>query len=411
MRDADVAETWVNLLEAWIRDRGLRGYDRFDVRAHPLIRAAQPHPLARKLTTGLTDLFPTISRRMLGIAPQENAKAFALVALGYLRRYEVTQREEYLERAQNQLQWLLDHPSEGYAGICWGYPFDVTGKGLVTPRHTPVVVVSAIAGEAFALAWRITRDERYRTALRSIARFIETDIPRLEWRDGTYCFAYTPGDRRRVHNASLHAAAHLARTFDCTGEQALLDLAWPAIQFTLNGQNEDGSWPYGVYAPEDPYEPKLLSLVDHHHTGFVLRSLWEIDSVVHNEQIRNQVSKGFAFYCMRLFDTDGAPVTLHGRYPIDIHACAEGILCPSVLFAESPEALAIAERTIRWTRMYLSQPENGVPYYRKYPWFTSRLYCPRWGLAWIFRALCEYQHASALSLKHADGATSGSVAQ
>jgi hypothetical protein len=387
-------ETWVNLLEDWIEKRGLRGYDRFDVRAHPLVRAAQPNPLARKATTGLTDLFPTLSRRLLGIAPQENAKAFALVALGNLRRYQATGREAHLDSARRHLRWLLDHPSEGYAGTCWGYPFDVSGKGLDTPRYTPVVVVSAIAGEAFALAWHITKDEEYRTTVRSIARFIEQDIPRLDGPDGAYCFAYTPGDRRRVHNASLHAAAHLARTFAITGEESLLGLAKPAIEFTLKGQRDDGAWPYGVHAPEDPYEAKLLSLVDHHHTGFVLRSLYEINSVLNEDRIREQVSRGFLFYRENLFDPDGAPVTTYGRYPIDIHACSEGILCPSVLSTEIPEALPIAERTMRWTRKNLSHPDTGVPYYRKYPWFTSKLYCPRWGLAWIYYALCEYLAAA-----------------
>lgn len=390
MTGKDFAQSWIDLLELWIRDHGLRGYDRFDIRAHPLIRAAQPYPLIRKATTGITDLFPTVSRKMLGIKPQRNAKAYALVALGHLRRFETTGRVTHLDYARSHLQWLLDHPSDGCSGFCWGYPFDVSGKGLDTPRHTPVVVVSSIAGEAFTRAWRITQDESYRAAARSIAAFIQADIPRLDGPDGTYCFAYTPGDRRRVHNASLHAAAHLIRTYSVTGETALRDLALPAIEFSLKGQRDDGGWPYGVHVPEDPYEAKLLSLVDHHHTGFVLRSLHEIDGIVNDARIRAQVSKGFAFYRSRLFDADGAPIATYGRYPVDIHACAEGILCPSVLSCLAPDALAIAERTMRWTRAHLSHPASGVPYYRKYPWFTSRLYCPRWGLAWMYYALCEY---------------------
>ena len=393
MTGAELAKAWVQLLETWIRERGLRGYDRFDVRAHPLIRAAQPYPLPRKMTTGLTDLFPTLSRRAFGIAPQENAKAFALVALGNLRRYQTTRREAHLSVAREHLKWLLDHPSEGHSGICWGYPFDVFAKGLDTPRHTPVVVVSAIAGEAFALAWQITGEETYRSTVRSIAQFIEEDIPRLAWTDGTYCFAYTPGDRRRVHNASLHAAAHLVRASAIADQPGLLELARPAIEFTLNGQRKDGAWPYGEHAPGDPYEAKLLSLVDHHHTGFVLRLLHEIDSHLDDNRIREAIGRGFSFYRDTLFDGDGAPLTTYGRYPIDIHACAEGILCPSVLSTVDSDALPIAERTMRWTREHMSHPVTGVPYYRKYPWFTSRLYCPRWGLAWIYFALSEYLYA------------------
>ena len=392
MNDADFARAWIAQLEEWVRAHGLSGYDRFDVRAHPLIRAVQARPFLRKASTGLTDLFPTVTRRMFGIEPQLNPKAFALVALGRLRRFQSTGEKTHLEEARTHLAWLLEHPSEGYGGLCWGYPFDVYAKGLHTPRHTPVVVVSAIAGEAFRLGWRITGEARYLDALRSIAKFIANDIPRLEQAGGLYCFAYTPGDTRRVHNANLHAAAHLMRTHAATGEATWLDLAMPAITFTLSQQREDGAWTYGVLAPGDPFEAGLLTLVDHHHTGFVLRSLAEIDQVLRSADVAAQIARGFAFYCEHLFDTDGAPKTLKGKYPVDIHACAEGILCPSVLSDCKPDCLAIAARTMRWTSAHLRNPVTGVPYYRKYPWFTSRLYCPRWGLAWMYRALCEYEY-------------------
>ncbi|MCC6695739.1 MAG: hypothetical protein IT365_08930 [Candidatus Hydrogenedentes bacterium] len=392
MNDADFAAKWIAQIEEWIHAHGLLGYDRFDVRAHPLIRAAQTRPFLRKASTGLTDLFPHISRRMLGIEPQLNPKAFALVALGRLRRYQVTGGQTHVQQADAHLDWLLKHPSEGYGGLCWGYPFDVYAKGVHTPRHTPVVVVSAIAGEAFHLAWQTTGEKRYLDAVRSIARFIEKDIPRLEQGDGLYCFAYTPGDTRRVHNANLHAAAHLVRAHAATGESAWLDLAMPAITFTLSQQREDGAWTYGALAPGDPFEAGLLALIDHHHTGFVLRSLVEINQVLQSVEMAAQIARGYAFYRERLFHGDGAPRTLSGRYPIDIHACAEGVLCPSVLSDAEPGALAIAARTMRWTSAHLKNPATGVPYYRKYPGFTSRLYCPRWGLAWVYYALCEFHY-------------------
>ncbi|MCC6487278.1 MAG: hypothetical protein IT364_07240 [Candidatus Hydrogenedentes bacterium] len=391
MSDADLARTWIAQLEDWVRTHGLSGYDRFDVREHPLIRAAQTRPLLRKISTGLTDLFPNVSRRMLGIKPQLNPKAFALVALGRLRRYQTTGDPAHLHEARGHLGWLLEHPSKGHSGLCWGYPFDVFARGLHTPKYTPVVVVSTIAGEAFHLAWRVTSEKQYLDAMCSIARFIESDIPRMEHADGLYCFAYTPGDTRRVHNANLHAAAHLVRTHAAMGASAWLDLAMPAITFTLSQQREDGAWTYGILAPGDPVEAGLLTLVDHHHTGFVLRSLAEINHVLQSRDTAAQIARGFAFYRDRLFDPDGAPRTEAGRYPIDIHACAEGILCPSVLSETEPKGLAIAAQTMRWTHAHLANQATGVPYYRKYPWFTSRLYCPRWGLAWMYYALCEYE--------------------
>lgn len=406
--DPVFAELWCAQLENWIAEHGLLGHDRFDVREHPLIRAAQPHPLLRKVATAFTDGFPVYSRRLLGIAPQLNAKAFALVAMGHLRLQETLGGKTHLERALEHLQWLLEHPSRDAHGLCWGYPFDVSAKGLSTPKYTPVGVVSAIAGEAFVRAYRITGEKAHLDVARSVAEFFLRDLPHFDGQDGTYCFAYTPTDGRRVHNANLHAAAHLLRVYAETHEDELRDAAWPAVQFTLMRQREDGSWPYGESADGEPFDAKLLSLVDHHHTGFVLRSLFEIHALTYSKHrgllqasdrrerngsvpdFSEQILRGFEFYRKRLFAADGCPITLAGRYPVDIHACAEGILCPSILSAWQPDALALATRTMYWTSRHLRNPQNGLPYFRQYPGFVSKLHCPRWGLAWMFLALAEY---------------------
>ncbi len=398
-RDPVFAEIWCSQLETWISEHGLLGHDRFDVREHPLIRAAQPHPLLRKVATAVTDGFPVFSRKMLGIAPQFNAKAFALVATGHLRLHQTFGGKTHLAQALEHLQWLLEHPSTGWHGLCWGYPFDVSARGLSTPKYTPVGVVSAIAGEGFIRAYQITGNKAHLATARSIAEFFLRDLPRFEATDGTCCFAYTPTDGRRVHNASLHAASHLLRVYAETGESELHDAAWPAVQFTLARQHEDGSWPYGEHLDGEPFEAKSLSLVDHHHTGFVLRSLFEIQGLgLHSDEdasigLSKAILRGFAFYRKNLFAEDGCPVTLAGRYPVDIHACAEGMLCPSLLSAWQPDALALATRTMYWTSRHLRNPKNGLPYYRQYPGFVSKLHCPRWGLAWIFLALSEYRAA------------------
>lgn len=392
--DPVFAELWCAQLDTWIAEHGLLGHDRFDVREHPWIRAAQPHPLLRKMATALTDGFPVYSRKLLSIAPQLNAKAFALVALGHLRLHETFGGKNHLARAMEHLRWLLEHPSAGWHGLCWGYPFNVSAKGLSTPKYTPVGVVSAIAGEAFVRAYRVTGDKAHLDAARSIAEFFLRDLPRFSAPDGTHCFAYTPTDGRRVHNANLHAAGHLLRVYAETHEKELRDAAWPAVQFTLTRQREDGSWPYGESTDGEPFDAKQLTLVDHHHTGFVLRSLFEIHEFVPSDGLRQQIQRGFEFYRKRLFAADGCPITLAGRYPVDIHACAEGILCPSVFSAWQPDALAIATRTMYWTSRHLRNPQNGLPYYRQYPGFVSKLHCPRWGLAWMFLALSEYLSAA-----------------
>ena len=399
-----LAREWAAQMERWMEQNGLAGWDPFDVKEHPLIRAAQTYPLARKATSALCDLFPVATRRMLGVGKTHNAKAYALVALGRMRRYQATGDIRHWPHAETCLEWLLNNPSPNCSGLAWGYPFDVKGTGVSTPRNTPIVVVASIAGEAFMLARTLDKDARWANAARNIAIFILRDIPRLPGLSSqSHCFAYTPGDVRRVHNANLLAAAHLARVYAVTHEPELLDALLPSVLFALEGQREDGSWPYGECAPNEPFEPALMKIVDHYHTGFVLRSLNEIADVAEQTdaldapRLREAVRQGFAYYERSLLLPDGTPVAAHGRFPVEIHACAEALICPAMFAAREPGALDLAARSLEWTWRNMRDPQTGFPYHRKYPWFTSKLPCTRWGLAWMYRGVCDFLAAAALA--------------
>lgn len=387
--DIALTQEWIAALETWINTYGLTGYDPFDVKQHRLLRAAQPHAAPRKVSTALCDFFPNIVRRWLRVTPTENPKAHALTALGALRLFQLTTEQAYLEKALSHLDWLRGHARKGYAGLCWGYPFDVYAKAVDTPRGTPVLVVSAIAGEAFLQAYALTKQERHLEAARSIAAFILRDIPRIEQPDGAFCFGYTPQDRRRVHNANLLAVEHLFRVWSVTGEKEASEAAETALRFTLARQREDGAWHYGEYSEGEPFDAGNLRMIDNHHTGFVLRSLHGIQQVRPEDNVQEALKKGFRYY-RTLFTPAGMPRTSRGRYPVDIHACAEGILCPSMLSESVAGGKELATRVLRWTHFRLRDRATSLPYYRKYPGFTSRIVFPRWGVAWLYRGLAEY---------------------
>lgn len=395
--DLALAQEWVRVLDRHIRTHGHLGHDPFDIKQHPMIRAAQTRPLLRKASSGLGDLFPNASRRLLGIPPTENPKAFALTALGALRLHQLWGDPAHLKLALENLAWLERNATPGFAGPCWGYPFDITATGLHTPKGTPVLVVSAIAGFAFLAAHAATGDQRHLDTARGIAAFVLRDLPPMPEDDGTHCLPYTPSDQRRVHNASLLGAELLARVAEHTGEADLLARALPAVAFTLQRQHGDGSWFYGEWRDSEPFERGILEFVDHHHTGFVLRSLHGIAAALPAAQTETRdacasaLKKGFAFYKERLHT--GAyfqPRNLHAAWPVDIHMCAESLLCPAVVKDQVLAARGMAPLSLKWAHWYLRDPKTSLPWYRKYPLFTSKITFPRWGTAWMYYALAEY---------------------
>ncbi len=388
-RDIHLAQEWIIQMHGWTARHGLEGYDPFDIKAHPWIRKAQRHPALRKGSTAVCDLFPMLSRRVLRIRPSLNPKALALVALGDLRLFQITGDAVHLDNGLDGLQRLERLVVTGYRGSCWGYPFPVRAAGLDCPAHTPVTVVCAIAGEAFLLAHEISNDRRYLDMARGISEFLLGEVPRIACKDGGWCFAYSPRDRRRVHNANLLAVAHILRTAARTGDGEVLPEIQPALDFSLSAQREDGAWPYGACDRDEPYEPALMRLVDHHHTGFVLRSLHDIQTAAPSTVLSDALHQGYRFY-RTLILPSGMPVNACSVWPVDIHACAEGVLCNSVLAARVPGALANAVLVMRWTHYNLRNRSDGAPWYRKYPLVKSRIVFPRWGVAWMYRALAEY---------------------
>lgn len=395
-RDVHIAQEWVVQLHRLVEASDGRGFDPFDIKAHPLLQGLQNKPLLRKTSTVLSDAFPHLLRKLLRVSPSLNPKTPALFALGHLRLYQLTTDNCHLDSAKACLHTLeelsVETPS---GGLGWGYPFPVSGAGVALAPHTPVTVATAIAGSAFLQAAEITREERWLDTARKNLRFFMEDLPRLECDNNRWCFAYASGDERRIHNANLLALEHILQTARLAEEEDLSEEILPALQFSLDAQAEDGSWPYGAWHSGEAFERGLMKLVDNHHTGFVLRSLHGIDEgqpgLVPDMDAR--IRKGYRFY-RRLFTPSGRPLEGARRWPVDIHAAAEGILCPSILSERIRGTMNDALATLRWTHQHMRDADSSAPWYRLYPLFSSRILYTRWSLAWMYRALAEYVYAS-----------------
>ena len=390
-----LAQEWIAQLHLWIRHHGLTGHDPLDIKAHPFLRRLQESPYLRRITTLFCDMHPTAVRRILGIAPTLNPEALALAAMGHFRLYKLTNDTEHQEHGLETLQQLRDHALSDHEGLCWGYPFALRGVGYDIPPHEPATAITATAGEAFLLAHDATGDTAHLQAARDVATFMLESLPRLKGNtqetdvDDTWCFGYAPGDTRRIHSANVLAVAHVIRTAARLEEEQWNHTVAPALQFSLARQRDDGSWPYGDYIKGEPHDPKRMRVADHHHTGCMLRALHAVHEAHPDEAVRTALEKGVRFY-RTLIRPDGRPIRGRVPWPVDIRACAEGMLCPVQLGSTMPGWKNTSLLVMRWAHRRLRDKTTGAPWARRHPLFVSRIVYPCWGVAWMYYALAEY---------------------
>jgi len=371
----------LDLLDNWIKRNGWAGYDPYDIKGTKFFLLLQRNKYANFGSNLFLNRFPMLSRKVFRVKKEINAKAMALFARGYLNLYKKSGDEKYLNKAVFCLNWLIENPSKGYSGFCWGYPFDWQSRVFI-PKGTPSGVVTSTAAHAFLDAYEILKDEKYLEITKSCCDFILNDLNIDEADKDKICFSYTPIDHFHVHNASLFSASTLLRTFTHIKNEKYKEKGIKAINFTVSHQNEDGSWYY--WAPPD----KLLYNIDNYHTGFVLECLNIGRRVLGNEfKYKKELRKGLKFYAENLFLEDGTPkLTNKSTYPIDIHSCAQAIITFHELADFEPKYLSIAEKVSRWTIRNM-QDKEGYFYYRIYKNRVDKMPYIRWGQAWMLRGM------------------------
>lgn len=376
-----IAQEWIEELAAWIEGQGLRGFGPRGVWRHPWMHALQPYPVLQRPAEVLCDAFPHMTRHLLGIEAEEDPESHALVALGDLRRFELTGEAHLLERAEGHLDWLLQHAAQGFHGLCWN------GEG-----GAPEWPAAATAGEAFLLAHAIAKKNEHLDNARRVAEFLLRDLPRFEESDGTVCFGMVPNGTSRVHHANLKAAAYLLQVAKRTGETSLADAAEPALRFSLKRQRTDGAWHYGEYTGEDPPAPERPERIAHHPMASNLRALRIIQIHRPGQDVESALRCGFSYYYQHLLEHRRIPIQADTAYPVDIRDCASALLCCAALAPLFSPAERCAIGVMRWTWSNLRAANGSALHYRKYRWFTSRIAFPGWSAAWMYYALAEYLH-------------------
>ena len=388
----------IQRLDAWVEKNGWSGWDPYDIRGAYLPRKIERLPanlltkIVKKLVLALLDIHPLYARRLFGIRPEINAKGMGLFLASYCNLFNATKNQNYLHKASQCAEWLIDNRNENFQGWGWGYPFDWYSP-IYIPKGIPSSIASATIGDGFYKLYGCTGNDKYLQICKKICDFFMNGL-KITYKEGdAICFSYTPLDNYQVHNTNLIIGEFLTRVGKETGDKHLTEMGFYCGNFALKEQQPEGFLPYWGLSQTDLYSNGKLH-TDHYHSGFEIRMVYGIWKNTSDVRFRDAYVKYFDWYLKNLFDGGIIPkFTPKSKYPINIHSCAEAILCRATLLPDHPEQAAQLENTVEWTLKNMEYKDGEYTYLiKRFPVLGERkINIPmiRWGQAWMFRALSE----------------------
>ncbi len=384
---------------------GFRGSDPYDgLRSRLLGRLAGSSRFLRLLLIQGVRRCPFDLRRLLLIPPGLNPKGLALFLLALRDLPGADPDGSVRRRLGATLLSLASHPDGssaagidrerlvrsgelpeeapelGGGAVGWGYDFPWQGRAFMLPAWTPTGVCTSFALDALAGE----EGRRDSDVIAGTALFVMEGLNAT--RDGKgLCFSYSPLDRTRVHNASLFAAAVLARAVSAglDGDGRMREAASSAAGRVAASQSPDGGWVYG--------EAGHWRWMDGLHTGFVLETLDRVGRLLGTDEWEPAVDGGLAFYREHLIGDGREALYFPDRsHPLDPHSFAQAALTFIALerYGRGGRELAgdILERGVEllWDRR-----RCGFVYRRGRLLVNGAAHI-RWSQAWMMRAVCRW---------------------
>jgi len=333
MEDSDFASyDWYDF---WSTQFGLvlsRAFQNRRRRSNLKFLLAAPAYLALRL---LKDYFPFILKPFT--RKTKSATTVALAASSYFMIYKLGKDKKYLDAGKKQLAWLEKNASKGYAGYCWGLPFDWQCPGILFRKGTPCSTIFTYIIEAFQRGYALTKDELYLKVLRSITDFLIKDLNYTEIDKHRTRSSYTPLDNFAVVNASSYVAASLYLI--CSKKH--IALADKLVNYVLSQQNPDGSWDYWEKGR------RKKAVVDSLHQCYIIENLYLCYLRNRNGKIKYSLLKAIAFFENNLIQRDySVRFSTTSARPLSLITHAETITMLSLLSADF-NTMALSEKVLR----------------------------------------------------------------
>jgi len=364
------------------------GYSKHDALNSPVLAllAGGSKP-TRLVATQVVMRSPVHIRPLLGVRKARNAKGLSLFARALLARYRLTGSDGDAAEARELLDWLIEHPSGGFDGLCWGYPYSWQDVGFFAPRGFPNRVVTSFVGQALVDGYETLHEERYLDAAIRAASFL-VGAPKTLMEDADRrCVSYVPDASVNwiVMDVSALSGALAARVGAITGDGELIREGGRLVRYVVSKQTDYGAWFYS-----DPPSASHITH-DNYHTGFILDSILSYGLSAGSSEFDDAYRRGIEFYADRLFEPSGAARFMSDRlYPIDIHGCAQGVITFSLQQRYLGTGGETAARVLRWTVDNMWDPSSGWFYYQRRRGYRTSIRELRWCQGWMSWALASY---------------------
>ena len=376
----------------WLSAYGETSWDHQSFFAGPIGRRAKSLYYRNRLV-GTAAVAPMIfleafvpSARRFFHHPTRFPIADAHYAMGFAFLYQTTGDPSQLENAIHSLSELQKSRCHQFKEYCWGYPFDWVTRNGVLKQDTPLITTTPYVYEAFLQLFKLDPRHEWKPILESIARHASVDIKDFKTSEKASSCSYTPYDKGGVINAAAYRAFLLTSASLLFSNDNYWKIAERNLNFVLENQNPDGSWPYAMDGVRD--------FVDHFHTCFVMKALAKIHTLTGHSATLEALDKGVSYYQDNLFDADGLPKPFSRAprltvYKRELYDCAECINLCLLVRGNFPQLETTLETVVEGILKNWIKPDGSFRSRRLHlGWDNVPMH--RWGQSQMFRSLAFY---------------------